>query len=123
MKRKGRTLALTVDDLLESKRLELAVELFKTDKKALRAILIELGYECLNVARVATTKKAVSYKSLTSDEMVELLRKLSPDDFTTFSIYWGLSEAEQKMYLSKINNDTEGYEKALKDVIKHFTCK
>jgi|SRR5690625_1791384 len=124
MIRKGRTLGITVDELLESVRLKLAVRLFEQgNEMALKAILIELGLECLNVARVNTTKKAVRYKNIPVDDMYSVLRDMSPDDFNTFNIYWGLSKPEQEAYLAEINNDHEAYDSAMKRVIERFSIK
>lgn len=122
--KKGRTLGFTVDELLRSVRLDLAIKLFQLgNTEALRAILIELGLECLNVARVNTTKKAVRYKRITTDDLYSVLRGMSPDDYDTFNIYWGLSEAEQELYLAEINNDHEAYDIALKRVIEQYSLK
>lgn len=122
--KKGRTLGFTVDELLRSVRLDLAIKLFQLgNTEALRAILIELGLECLNVARVNTTKKAVRYKRITTDDLYSVLRGMSPDDYDTFNIYWGLSEAEQELYLAEINNDHEAYDIALKKVIEQYSLK
>lgn len=122
--KKGRTLGFTVDELLRSVRLDLAIKLFQLgNTEALRAILIELGLECLNVARVNTTKKAVRYKRITTDDLYSVLRGMSPDDYDTFNIYWGLSEAEQELYLAEINNDHEAYDSALKKVIEQYSLK
>lgn len=122
--KKGRTLGFTVDELLRSVRLDLAIKLFQLgNTETLRAILIELGLECLNVARVNTTKKAVRYKRITTDDLYSVLRGMSPDDYDTFNIYWGLSEAEQELYLAEINNDHEAYDSALKKVIEQYSLK
>jgi len=102
VKRKGRTLAFTVDELLESPRLDIALKMFDYDRSMLRAILIELGLECLNVAKYATTKRAIKYHSLNAFELKPLLLELNPDDFNTFSIFWGLSKQEQKYYMALI---------------------
>ena len=122
--KKGRTLGFTVDELIDSVRLKLAIQLFQLgNTEALRAILIELGLECINVARVNTTKKAVRYKNITTDNLYSVLRGMSPDDYNTFNIYWGLSKAEQELYLAEINNDHEAYDKALQKVIEQYSKK
>lgn len=123
-KRKGRTLSITIDELLESKRLEYAIKLFSKGKKmALKAILVELGLECLDVARVNTTRRAVSYKSLVTDDLLLVLRAMTPDDFNTFNIHWNLSKPEQDLYLAEISGDNVKIEGLLERVERHFTVK
>lgn len=89
---------MTVNDLMESKRLEIAVDMFKHDPMLLKAILIELGMESLNVAKNAIVREVGKYGSLDYFELKPMLTQFS--DFQTFNIYWGMSEVE-KIYYSK----------------------
>ena len=96
IQRKGRTLGITVKELLDSKRFEIAISNFKDDPMFMKAILIELGGECINVARNTIIKNYNSYSSLCQFEMSPFLRSI--DTFDTFNIWWGLSPLEQKLY-------------------------
>ena len=119
-KRSGRTLGITVDDLLDSKRLELSVELFnRGDKSALRAILIELGKESLSVAKHALIRESGRNWGLPFYHAKPVL--VNFDDFQTFNIHWVLSEPEAKLYLAQINGaPKEEIDDLVKKVAKHF---
>ena len=96
-KKQGRTLGNTVQDLLDSKRLELSIDLYKRgNKSALKAILIELGKECLTVAKNATVREAGRNWSLPYYHAKPvLLRKLSAMDGFKASI----EKAHQKKWV------------------------
>lgn len=95
-KKGGRTLNLTVEDLMQSKRLEIAVRNFKEDPQLLKAILIELGMESINVSKNTIIKTYRAYSSLDQYELVPLLK--SVNDFNTFNIFWSLTRAEMLLY-------------------------
>lgn len=98
VQRKNRTLSLTVKELLESKRFEIAVNNFKDDPMFMRAILIELGAEAERVAKYAIIKQYNLHSSLNQFEMLPLLRNFN--DFDSYSIWWSLSEAEKQLYMA-----------------------
>lgn len=117
MIRKGRTLNLTVDELLTSKRLEIAINNFKHDPMFLKAILIELGLECLTVAKNTIIRHYSMYSSLDKYELAPYLR--SVNDFHTFNIHFGLSDIEKELYLGDIKGDlSEEKRKELFDKVK-----
>lgn len=109
--KKGRTLKVTVEDLLKSKRLEIAIRNFKRDPKQLEAILVELGMEAHRVAKTAFLKTYNSHSDLAQFEMLPLLRSIN--DFNTYNIYWSLTPLEQKLYMLDPKNkmDEEEYNK------------
>lgn len=119
-KRKGRTLGITVDDLMESKRLEIALELYKQDPMLLKAILIELGNECLQVAKNTIIKNASTVWGLDKFEALPYLRSVT--DFKTFNIHWQLSPIEQKYYYNKVsgNLSEEQSKKMFEQIKKNF---
>lgn len=94
--RKGRTLAITVDDLLDSKRFQIAIRNFNEDPMLMKAILIELGMESMNVAKNTVIKKYALNGSLNQYEMIPLLRSLNT--FDTFNIWWSLTPKEVALY-------------------------
>lgn len=96
--RKGRTLALTVNELLESKRFQIAVDNFKRDPMFMKAILIELGKGCLEVGKNTVIRKYGKVSSLPNFEMIPYLRNIGIDDFNTFELFWALSPAEVALY-------------------------
>jgi hypothetical protein len=96
VERKGRTLFTTVNNLMESPRLKIAVENFNTDPMLLKAILIELGKECLDVAKNTIIKHYNTHSSLPQYALSPYLR--SVDEFNTFNIYWNLSDEEKAYY-------------------------
>ena len=98
VQRKGRTLGLTVNQLLESKRFEIAINNFKDDPMFMRAILIELGAEAEKVAKYCIIKEYNNHSSLDQFEMLGLLRAYS--DFDRYGIWWSLSGIEQQLYMA-----------------------
>lgn len=94
----NRTLNTTVEDLLCSKRFEIAVNNFKDDPMFMKAILIELGQEAMNVSKNAVIRCYGMHSSLDAFELKPLLRNLS--DFDTYNIFWSLSPLEQKLYMA-----------------------
>lgn len=122
MSKKGRGLNITVDDLLSSKRLEFAVELFKQGKPmAMKAILIELGKECLDVAKHCTARKCIRYKNHQTSDIKGVVRDMDSDDFDTFNIFWGLSKPEMALYVAQVNGRKEEEAELLEKVIQHFS--
>lgn len=122
-KKQGRTLGNTVQDLLDSKRLELSIDLYKRgNRSALKAILIELGKECLTVAKNATVREAGRNWSLPYYHAKPVLQHFN--DFQTFNIFWGLSDPEVQLYLAQIKGESEEeVEKLSKKVAEHFGIK
>lgn len=117
VQRKNRTLAYTVQELLESPRLRIAIDNFKNDKSFLRAILIELGAESERVAKYTVIKQYNTFHGLNQFELLPMLREVS--DFTTYNIFWALSPTEQQLYLGDIKgNLTEEERTALFEKVK-----
>jgi hypothetical protein len=98
VQRKGRTLALTINELLESPRFQIAVRNYKDDPMFMRAILTELGMEAEKVAKSTIIKHYNMHSDLDQYEMLGLLRSVT--DFTMYSIYWSLNETEQQLYMA-----------------------
>jgi len=98
VQRKGRTLALTINELLESPRFRIAVDNFKEDPMFMRAILTELGMEAEKVAKSTIIKHYNTFSSLDQYEMLGMLR--SVDKFETYNIWWSLNETEKQLYMA-----------------------
>ena len=97
VQRKGRTLAITVDELLDSPRLKIALERYPTDKSFLRALLIELGYFSQTATRFKLIKTYATHSSLNQADMIALLRSIT--DIDNYECYFGLSEIERRYYM------------------------
>lgn len=95
-KRKDRTLAVTVEAMLQSPRLRIACENLQNDSMLLRAMLIEFGLECLNVAKSTVIKRYNMHSSMAQFELLPLLRATS--DYTTFNLWFNMSPEEQALY-------------------------
>lgn len=102
IQKKGRTLAVTVNDLMESQRLRIAIENYENDPMLLKAILIELGYEAQSVGKNTVIKQYATHSGMSAFELTPYLRNIS--DFTTYNIWWKLTAAEQAYYLAEVNN-------------------
>lgn len=98
IQKKGRTLGITVDDLLESPRFKLALENYESDPMFMKAILIELGMECLKVGKNTIIKAYATHSSFDQFEMKPFLSNIT--DFTSFNIWWKLSKLEQQFYIA-----------------------
>lgn len=106
--RKGRTLAITVDDLLHSPRLDIAIKLYnKGDRSLLRAILIELGMETMQVVKTAVIRRAIQHHDLDAFELKPFLHNLDAFDFNTFTVFWNLTNQERDLYLAIIEGKSE----------------
>ena len=117
IRRKNRTLAFTVGELMESPRLKLAVELFDKDPLLMKAILTELALESLMVGKNTIIKKVNISEGMPKFALVPMLRSLDVDDFNTFNIYWGMSDIERKLYVAKVNGASkEELEKLVESV-------
>lgn len=98
LQRRGRTLAITVDALLESPRFKIAMDMYEEDPMLLRAILIELGMEAQNVAKYKIMNETMQHYKLPWCELKPYLAQVT--DFNKYNIHWNMSEAE-KIYYSK----------------------
>lgn len=118
-KRKGRTLGDTITALLESKRLDIAVEFYtRGDNTFLKALFTELGMECLSVAKHTIIREAMRMNGLDRFELRPYLSSIN--DFTTFNIHWNMLPTEQQYYAGIIQGNltdkqkTELFEKIKK---------
>ncbi len=113
-KRRGRTLATTVNELMESKRLEIAILNWENDKLLLKALFTELGLETMTAVKNRMTRivgKAygkgwedpetgvVRGKGLDAFELIPMLRSLTVTDFDNFNVHWSLTPFEQELYI------------------------
>ena len=141
--KKGRDLALTIKELLESPRMKLAVAAFAKNKTMMKALLTELGMEAESVAKYAVIRAYAANKELTSREILAILRRVGvinsddrdPEDvlkgmpkkdfneMNTYNIYFGMSKEEAKLYLDEINPTlSESDKNKLLDQVKnHFS--
>lgn len=121
-RRNKRTFSLTVDEMLESPRFKLALEFAKKDDLSyLKAMLIELGLETMNVVRDTLIRRVRINSDLTGSDLRDCLKGLSPSDYTTFRIGWQLSPIERKLYLAKINGESdESIGKLLEKAVKNM---
>ncbi len=94
----GRTLSYTINELMNSPRMRIAVDNFDNDKLFLKALLTELCMEVFNVTKYSVIKRYNTHSSLTQADMLPLLRSLNTDDLTTFNIYFNLSPMEMELY-------------------------
>lgn len=109
--RKGRTLNITVDDLLASKRLEIAVKFFKEDPMLLKSILIELGLETQEVTKNSVIREMMRHNGLDRGEIKPKLALFN--DFCSYNIWWPMSQQE-KIYYSKNPKDNLSQEESWK---------
>lgn len=114
VQRKGRTLAVSVDSLLESPRFKIAMDVFEEDPMLMRAILIELGMEAQNVAKYTIISEAMKMYSLPRYELKPYLSSIN--DFTRYNIWWGMSEVEQRYY--SMNPKGELTKKEARELLK-----
>lgn len=101
--KKGRTLPFTINELLKSPRMKIAVGHFDNDPMFMKALLTELCLEVFNVTKNTVIKRYNTYSSLPQFEMLPLLREINPDDLITFNIYFSLSPLEVQLYLAEKN--------------------
>ena len=94
--KKNRTLALTVVAMMESPRLRIACENLQNDPMLLKAMLIEFGHECLNVAKATVIKHYATHSSLCQRDLLPYLRSIN--DYTTFNIWFNMSDIEKRLY-------------------------
>jgi len=96
--KKGRTLKITVKDILESKRLELALHLFDVDPKFLEAIFIELGMEAQNVTKNTIIRAVSCSEGLDKFELKPYLASINT--FKTYNMYFNqLCEIGKQYYM------------------------
>lgn len=98
-----RTLAGTINELIDSPRMAIAVDNFSSDKMLMKALLTEMCLEVFNVSKNTVIKRYNTYSSLPQFEMLPLLREINPDDLITFNIYFNLSPLEVQLYLAEKN--------------------
>lgn len=142
IKKKGRDLAFTVNELMESPRLKIAVASFEKDPLLLKAIFTELGQEAETVAKYAVIRAYQLNTALTKPEIVQILKKVGTinsnsvteenplvglpkkdlNEMNTYNIWWGLSPQEVKLYLGNLNPklSEEDRQKLLDDVKRKF---
>lgn len=84
--KKGRTLKVTVDDIFQSKRLELALHLADVDKSFLKAIFIELGMEAQSVTKNSIIRAVSCSEGLDKFELKPYLASIN--SFTTYNMYF-----------------------------------
>jgi hypothetical protein len=119
MQKKGRGLGITVNELLDSVRLRLAVDAYNAgDKSFLKAILTELGLEVFLATKSSLTKVVGKITGpgwvnpttgermgagLNQGESVAYLRSLQIDDIlNNMNVWWGLSPVEVELYRGDI---------------------
>lgn len=142
IKKRGRDLAFTVNELMESPRLKLAVASFEKDPLLLKALFTELGQEAESVAKYAVIRAYQLNTALTKPEIVQILKKVGTincnsiseedplsglpkkdiNEMNTYNIWWGLSLQEAKMYLGNLDPklSEEDRQKLLDDVKRKF---
>ena len=103
---------MSVDELMQSKRLEIAVKFFKEDPMLLKTIFIELGREAQNVAKHTMMREFKRHEGL--DWFLEMRPYLSQyNDFCTYNIWWTMNPQE-KLYYSENPKDELPQEEAWK---------
>ena len=120
VKRAGRDLAFTINELMGSKRLEIAVEMFQRGEPLmLKAIFTELGLEAESVAKYSIIKKVNNMYGMPMRDLKPYLSRYN--DFHTYNLWWNMTPVEQEYYLAKINGTTdEELVKLLEKVKKKF---
>lgn len=114
VKRAGRDLALTINELMQSKRLEIAVEMFqKGEPLMLKAIFTELGLEAQNVSKYTIIKKVNNMYGMPMRDLKPYLSRF--DEFITYNLWWGMTPVEQQYYMAKIEGASE---KELSDLLE-----
>lgn len=137
--KKGRTLGITVDELMDSVRLRIAVDAFRAgDRSFLKAILTELGLEVFLASKSSLTRivgKAIAPgwvdpetgerrgQGLNQGDVLNFLRSLQISDvLNNLNVHWSLSDAEKELYLGDIKGtlSDEDRTKLLKKVKARF---
>lgn len=98
-----RTLAGTINELIDSPRMSIAVDNFSSDKMLMKALLTEMCLEVFSVSKNTVIKRYNTYSSLSQFELLPMLREINPDDLITFNIYFNLSPLEVQLYLAEKN--------------------
>lgn len=138
-KKKGRDLAYTINELMDSPRLKIAVASFKKDPMLLKAIFTELGMEAESVAKYSVIRCYQQNEHLDRSELLPLLRavgtinsdsrneddimvgmpKKEINEMNTYNIWWGIGKSEVKLYLANLNPDLSDEDRqALIDEVK-----
>lgn len=138
--KKGRTLALTVRELLESPRMKIAVAKYASgDNSFMKAVLTELGMEAENVGKHSVIRAWKLNKHLNDSELYPILKRvgtINADDrdrvddvsympkkdtneMNTYNIWWNLTKAEVAYWLAEELNPqiTEEEKAALLDEV------
>lgn len=120
VKRAGRDLAFTINELMQSKRLEIAVEMFQRGEPLmLKAIFTELGLEAESVAKYSIIKKVNNMYGMPMRDLKPYLSHYN--EFHTYNLWWNMTPVEQEYYLAKINGASEeDLTKLLERVKKKF---
>lgn len=120
VKRAGRDLAFTINELMQSKRLEIAVEMFQRGEPLmLKAIFTELGLEAESVAKYSIIKKVNNMYGMPMRDLKPYLSRYN--EFHTYNLWWNMTPVEQEYYLAKINGASEeDLTKLLERVKKKF---
>lgn len=125
IKRKGRDLAFTVKELINSPRMKIAVgKYLEGDTSFMTALLTELGMEAEIVMRNAVIRKYKLHKGLDEQDLIYAMKKTGvinsdnrkgEDDMrgmpkkdvnecNTYNLYFGLSKEEVQYYLAEHKN-------------------
>lgn len=119
----GRTLAVTVNDLLDSVRFKIAVKAFVNGNHSfMKALLIELGMEAEKVSKNAVIKAHNQYSTLAAFERIPFMKSVgdagSEYQFNRYNIFWSLSPLEQELYMEdpKMKKSPEEYQEILEKV-------
>lgn len=102
-KKGKRGIAITVEDLMQSVRLKIAVGNFETDPILLKAILTEFALELFSCTKNTVIKRYNNFNSLTQESMLPLLRSIAPDEVINANMFWNLSPIEIQLYLAEKN--------------------
>lgn len=102
-KKGKRGIAITVEDLMQSVRLKIAVQNFETDPMLLKAILTEFALELFSCTKNTVIKRYNTFSGLTQESMLPLLRSIAPDEVLNANVFWNLSPIEIQLYLAEKN--------------------
>lgn len=87
---------MTIDNLLESPRFKIALEMFQEDPMLMKAILIELGLETQNVVKYKIISEVMQKYGMERSSLKPYLAQIS--DFDKYNIHWGMTPVELRYY-------------------------